>query len=94
MAAVALARHDRLCATDLPGQVTKSHGTEAVGVRVEPLKEVEELHVRRVLQSVQGNKARAARILGLDRKTLQRKVSSYSDRPQALPRRRLDSSPG
>jgi two-component system response regulator HydG len=93
-AAVALARHDRLCATDLPEHVTRADLQADAVTRVEPLKVVEERHVRQVLDSVAGNKARAARILGLDRKTLQRKVAAYAQRPVAPPRRRVDSSPG
>jgi DNA-binding NtrC family response regulator len=38
------------------------------------LAEVEIQHVRRVLESVDGNKTRAARILGIDRKTLRSKL--------------------
>ncbi len=39
-----------------------------------PLAEVEASHVRRVLDSVDGNKTKAARILGIDRKTLRKKL--------------------
>jgi len=39
--------------------------------------EVEHRYVLRVLESVQGNKALAARILGFDRKTLYRKLERY-----------------
>ena len=41
------------------------------------LEEVERRYILRVLETVQGNKARAARILGLGRKTLYRKLESY-----------------
>ena len=41
------------------------------------LAEVEAEHIRRVLQSVDGNKSRASRILGIDRKTLREKVKRY-----------------
>ena len=34
---------------------------------------VERRHIARVLRLVEGNKSRAARILGVDRRTLQRK---------------------
>jgi transcriptional regulator of acetoin/glycerol metabolism len=90
-AAVAVARHERLCLTDLPEHVTRPRARQD-SLRVESLREVEEQHILRVLDSVSGNKARAARILGVDRKTLQRKIGAFgSDRP---PRSLLDSSPG
>jgi len=39
-----------------------------------PLAEVEAEHIANVLNSVKGNKTRAAQILGIDRKTLQKKI--------------------
>lgn len=37
--------------------------------------DLEREHIRRVLRATGGNKARAAKILGLDRRTLYRKAS-------------------
>jgi DNA-binding NtrC family response regulator len=42
------------------------------------LAEVEAEHIRNVLSSVQGNKTKAAHILGIDRKTLREKLKHYS----------------
>jgi DNA-binding protein Fis len=42
-----------------------------------PLAEVEKRHIMRVLSSTGGNKTRAARILGIDTKTLYNKMKSY-----------------
>ncbi|MGE0709648.1 MAG: sigma-54-dependent transcriptional regulator [Planctomycetota bacterium] len=42
-----------------------------------PLQVVERRHIERVLEAVGGNKARAARILGLDRKTLYRRLEQW-----------------
>jgi DNA-binding NtrC family response regulator len=42
-----------------------------------PLAEVEKRHIQRVLASTGGNKTRAARILGIDTKTLYNKLKSY-----------------
>lgn len=42
-----------------------------------PLAEVEKRHILRVLASTSGNKTRAARILGIDTKTLYNKLKSY-----------------
>jgi two-component system response regulator HydG len=44
------------------------------------LAEVEVEHVRNVLASVDGNKTRAAEILGIDRKTLREKLKNMGDR--------------
>jgi transcriptional regulator of acetoin/glycerol metabolism len=41
------------------------------------LEEVEKAHVIAVLKSVGGNRGRAAAILGIDRKTLYRKLLRY-----------------
>jgi two-component system response regulator HydG len=40
-----------------------------------PLAEVERRHILRVLDMVRGNKTLAAQALGLDRKTLRRKLA-------------------
>jgi two-component system response regulator HydG len=45
-----------------------------------PLAEVERRHVLHVLQAVNGNKRLAARILGLDRRTLYRRLDQYQGR--------------
>jgi two-component system response regulator HydG len=45
-----------------------------------PLSEVERRHVLHVLQAVDGNKRLAARILGLDRRTLYRRLDQYQGR--------------
>jgi two-component system response regulator HydG len=52
--------------------VTSDNPTELVS-----LEEVERRYVLRVLEAVQGNKTKASQILGLDRKTLYRKLEQY-----------------
>jgi two-component system response regulator HydG len=47
------------------------------------LAEVEAEHIRNVLSSVDGNKSRAAEILGIDRKTLREKLKSVREQPSA-----------
>jgi DNA-binding NtrC family response regulator len=74
---------------DLPERVRRSFkaiGKEANGGRADtveddevllPLSEIERRHILRVLSRTGGNKQAAARILGIDRTTLQRKLERY-----------------
>jgi len=52
-----------------------------------PLAEVEKRHILRVLSSTNGNKTRAARILGIDTKTLYNKLKSYKSSEQVARKR-------
>jgi DNA-binding NtrC family response regulator len=52
-----------------------------------PLAEVEKRHIMRVLASTGGNKTRAARILGIDTKTLYNKLKSYKSSEQVARKR-------
>lgn len=52
-----------------------------------PLAEVEKRHILRVLASTDGNKTRAARILGIDTKTLYNKLKGYGASAAAFQRR-------
>jgi DNA-binding protein Fis len=42
------------------------------------LKEVEKVYIKRVLDQNEWNKLKAARILGIDRKTLYKKIKEYN----------------
>jgi DNA-binding NtrC family response regulator len=70
--AVALASSPVILADDLPAEV----GTAPAGAPELPaamtLEELKHWYVNRVLQDTGGNKARAAEVLGIDRKTLYR----------------------
>lgn len=52
-----------------------------------PLAEIEKRHILRVLSSTGGNKTRAARILGIDTKTLYNKLKAYGAAAAAFQRR-------
>jgi len=64
---------------DLPMMMRFSAGRK-VGVN-RTLAEVEAEHIRNVLVSAGGNKTRAAKILGIDRKTLREKLKQYEATP-------------
>jgi two-component system response regulator HydG len=81
--AVALARFEQLAVDDLPDRVRNYRSAHVVVAgddpsELVPLEEVERRYILRVLDAAGGNKSIAARILGLDRKTLYRRLESYS----------------
>jgi DNA-binding NtrC family response regulator len=49
--------------------------------QVVPLRELERRYIQEVLRQTDGNRSRAAEILGLDRKTLYRKLQEYDRQP-------------
>ena len=72
---------DRIEVTDLPPLLRSSR---LGGRRLDrSLAEVEQDYVRQVLESVAGNKSRAAEILGIDRKTLRAKLKAGEAARQA-----------
>jgi two-component system response regulator HydG len=80
--AVALTRFDKLTVEDLPEKIRDYRSSQVVlggndpGELV-PLEEVEHRYILHVLDAVGGNRTLAARTLGLDRKTLYRKLRQY-----------------
>jgi two-component system, NtrC family, response regulator AtoC len=80
--AVALAEHDEIRPEDLPERVRTYRPPQPTtpcgnASSLRPLDHVERDHILGVLEAVSGNKSQAARILGLDRKTLYRKLEGY-----------------
>src|SRR5207249_5423245 len=80
--ALVLGHDDVLWVEDLPDTVRPRHVAPASvpGGAPRPLSEVEREHILRTLREMRGNKAAAARLLGLDRKTLYRKLELYGIR--------------
>jgi len=83
--AVVLAEHEEILVEDLPERIRRYGGPHVLAsgedpAGLVPMEVVERRHIARVLESVGGNKAVAARILGFDRKTLYRKLERF-DRP-------------
>src|SRR3954463_3632236 len=79
--AVALAEGEQLGPDDLPSQVRERRSSDVLAgalARGLTLAELEREYISRVLQAEGGNKTRAAQRLGLDRKTLYRKLEEYA----------------
>ena len=81
--AVALAQGQAIELGDLPSTLLRPAGALVAAsagagpVAMDTLAVVEERHIRQVLAAVKGNKSLAARVLGVDRKTLYRKLQRY-----------------
>jgi two-component system response regulator HydG len=80
--AVALAQYDQVTVDDLPEKIRAyrpSHVLIAADDPSElvPLEEAERRYILRVVETVGGNKTLAARVLGIGRKTLYRKLQQY-----------------
>ena len=81
--AVVLARSDCITREDLPEKVRAYRHEQPAPLAVAPLElvaleEVERRYILRVLDAVHGNKSKAAQVLGLDRKTLYRRLERYA----------------
>jgi DNA-binding NtrC family response regulator len=80
--AATLATTDLITAGDLPPRVREGEGITTLIQRAAqellPLEAVERAYVLDVLKRAEGNKTKAAEILGLDRKTLYRKLTDWA----------------
>ncbi len=82
--AVALASFDEITVGDLPDKVREFRATQIVLATSDPealvtLEELERRYVLRVLEALDGNKAAAARVLGIERKTLYRMLERWGE---------------
>ena len=83
--AIALTRFEEIAVEDLPEKVRRARSTDLVVVGSDSadlvsMEVIEERYIRHVLDAVGGHRTTAARILGLDRKTLYRKLAKYAAR--------------
>jgi DNA-binding NtrC family response regulator len=79
--AVTLTRLSEISVDDLPEKIRDYQSSRIVIASDNPdelfsLEEMERRYIRKVLAAVGGNKTQAARILGLDRRTLYRRIES------------------
>jgi len=83
--AVTLARGEKIMPEDLPATVQGSRGDRRVlddaAERTLPLQKVEWEYIKKILEKTGGNKYQAAQALGIDRKTLYRKLAEMEGRP-------------
>lgn len=80
--AVALTQTEKLIVDDLPESVRNYRQSRMTidslnPEELQPLEAVERRYIRHVLKSVNDNRTEAARILGIDRKTLYRRLKEY-----------------
>ncbi|RMH33637.1 MAG: sigma-54-dependent Fis family transcriptional regulator [Nitrospirae bacterium] len=82
--AATLAREKRITLEDLPPTIRDVQGegqmVEDAAERLLPLEDLERTYIRRILDKMGGNKYRAAQVLGIDRKTLYRKLGEMGNK--------------
>jgi DNA-binding NtrC family response regulator len=85
--AVTLSRGEKISPDDLPAAVQGARGDRRVldeaAERTLPLHELEKEYIKKVLEKTGGNKYQAAHALGIDRKTLYRKLAEIEGRPHS-----------
>src|SRR5580698_2569136 len=91
--ALALAQFDHIGIEDLPERIRNFNSTRIAvesgdPLTIIPMDEVERRYITRVLEALDGNKASAARLLGMDRRTLYRKLERWGSVPAQEPERR------
>jgi DNA-binding NtrC family response regulator len=81
--AVTMAATEEIRPDDLPPRIRETGRAAALvagaAQRGLPLRELERSYILEILRQAGGNKSRAAEILGLDRKTLYRKIEEYRE---------------
>jgi two-component system response regulator HydG len=80
---VAVTQFEKLVVEDLPERIRDYQASRLVlegddPAELQPLEEVERKYILHVLDAAGGNRTLAARLLGLDRGTLYRKLQRYS----------------
>ncbi len=84
--AVTLTQFDQVTVEDLPSKIQDFEREDFVIADDDPdqmptLEQIERRYINTVMKATNGNKTRAAKILGLDRRTLYRKLDKNDDEP-------------
>jgi DNA-binding NtrC family response regulator len=83
--AVTLSRGEKISPDDLPPAVQGARGDRRVldeaAEKALPLHEIEKEYIKKILEKTGGNKYQAAHALGIDRKTLYRKLAEIEGKP-------------
>jgi two-component system response regulator HydG len=82
--AVALTHSESVVVADLPNKIRDFQGGQTLlagddATELVPLDIIEQRYIQHVLKATDGNQTQAARILGVDRKTLHRKLKPLPD---------------
>ncbi|MGB0909474.1 MAG: sigma-54-dependent transcriptional regulator [Nitrospirales bacterium] len=85
--AATLCQGEKIILEDLPSVIRDVRGegqmVEDAVERLLPLEELEQKYIRRILEKMGGNKYQAAQVLGIDRKTLYRKLGEMEEKVKA-----------
>jgi transcriptional regulator with PAS, ATPase and Fis domain len=85
--AVTLARGEKIVPEDLPPAILGARGERRVideaAERTLPLQAIEREYILRILEKTGGNKYQAAQMLGIDRKTLYRKLAEMEGKEKS-----------
>ena len=85
--AVTLSRGEKISPDDLPPAVQGARGDRRVldeaAEKSLPLHEIEKEYIKKILEKTGGNKYQAAHALGIDRKTLYRKLAEIEGKPHS-----------
>ena len=83
--AVTLSRGEKITPEDLPAGIQGARGDrrvlEEAAEKTVPVPELEKAYIKRLLEKTGGNKYQAAQVLGIDRKTLYRKLAEIEGSP-------------
>jgi two-component system response regulator AtoC len=76
---VALSTNEKVTRNDLPPHILKNQRVQSARISLnEVTAEAEKAYILRILSSTRGNKTKAAKVLGISRKTLWEKVKNYN----------------
>jgi len=82
-AAILLEKGKVLTLSSVSALLAKSEPGQEGNQELIPLSELEKLHIQKVLEAMNGNRTRAAKILGIGLRTLQRKIKTFGALPTA-----------